>query len=103
MPDAMEKQQNLEQATQCLKALAHPIRLGILCALTTGEKNVQQLEAQLGASQSNISQHLSTMRNRMILTCRREGNQVFYQARDPRMFQLIEVLQAIYCKTDDHP
>lgn len=87
----------IDQASRCLKALAHPIRLAILCALKEGEKNVQELELRTGTTQSNLSQHLATMRDREILTARRAANQVFYNVRDPRMFELLALLQTIYC------
>ncbi len=93
----MEK---IVKAVRCLKALAHPLRLAILCALREGEKNVQELEGLTGTSQSNVSQHLATMRDKEILIARRDGNQVFYGVRDARMFQLIGILQEIYCKTE---
>lgn len=88
----------IEKACGCLKALAHPIRLQVLCALREGEKNVQQLEQLIGTTQANISQHLGQMRDRDILVTRKEGNQVFYSVRDNRMFEFVDLLQAIYCK-----
>jgi ArsR family transcriptional regulator len=88
----------IEKACGCLKALAHPIRLQVLCALGKGEKNVQQLEQLLGTTQANMSQHLGLMRDKEILIARKEANQVFYSVKDPRTFQLLELLQSIYCK-----
>jgi ArsR family transcriptional regulator len=90
--------EKIEQASRCLKALANPIRLAILCALKDGEKNVQSLEHLVGTSQSNISMHLATMRDKAILLSRKDGNQVFYRVKDERMFELLHLLQSIYCK-----
>ncbi len=90
----------LDQATRCLKALAHPIRLGILCSLQHGPQNVQSLVDALQTSQPNLSQHLSTMRDRNILTTKKQGNHVFYAVKDKRMFKLITLLQTIYCGDD---
>jgi DNA-binding transcriptional ArsR family regulator len=89
----------IDRACQCLKALAHPLRLQILCALREGEKNVQQLERLLGATQANMSQHLGVLRDKEILTSRKEANQVFYSVKDARTFQLLGLMQAIYCKS----
>jgi ArsR family transcriptional regulator len=86
-----------EQACSCLKALAHPIRLGILCALQHQERSVQELEQILGTSQSNMSQHLAVMKLKNILKARKEGNQVFYAVRDDRLFELIELLKTLFC------
>jgi ArsR family transcriptional regulator len=87
----------IEKATRCLKALSNPIRLAILCVLKDGEKSVQALEEAVGTSQSNMSTHLGTMRDKEILTSRREGTQVFYRVKDERMFQFLQLLQEIYC------
>ncbi len=88
----------VEKAAACLKALAHPLRLQVLCALRNGERNVQQLEQLVGTSQANMSQHLRLMKDKEILIARKEGNQVFYGVRDDRTFGLLDLLQAIYCK-----
>lgn len=87
----------IEKATRCLKALSNPIRLAILCVLKDGEKSVQALEEAVGTSQSNMSTHLGTMRDKEILVARREGTQVFYQVKDKRMFRLLKLLEEIYC------
>ena len=99
MSQLQEKQANIEKATACLKALAHPTRLQVLCALSEGEKNVQQLEQLLGTTQANMSQHLKLMKDKEILIARKEANQVFYAVKDERTFQLLELLQSIYCKS----
>ena len=92
------KQDKIEKASACLKALAHPLRLRVLCVLREGEKNVQQMEQFLGTSQANVSQHLGLMKDKEILVSRKEANQVFYSVKDPRTFELLDLLQSIYCK-----
>ncbi len=85
-----------EKVCRRLKALSHPIRLGILNVLRSGEKNVFQLEALMGTTQSNISQHLAQLRDKDILTTRKQANQVFYSVADPRTFNLLDLLQELY-------
>lgn len=85
-----------EKVCRRLKALTHPIRLGILNVLRSGEKSVHQLEALMGTSQSNISQHLAQLRDKDILITRKQANQVFYSVPDPRTFQLLDLLQELY-------
>lgn len=87
----------IKLASQCLKALAHPGRLAILCALREGEKTVQTLEKALGSSQSGMSMQLSTLRERGVLATRRQGTQIFYRVADERLFELLQVLQRIFC------
>lgn len=90
--------EDILRAVRCLKALAHPTRLGILCLLRDGEKTVHELQTLLECTQSNISQHLSIMREREILTARKESNQVFYGVKNPDMFRLLELLRDVYCR-----
>jgi len=54
-----------------LKALAHPIRLAIIEFLAKGEKSVPGIVEYVGTSPSNISKHLSVMKNVGILSDRK--------------------------------
>jgi DNA-binding transcriptional ArsR family regulator len=89
---------DIHRAVRCLKALAHPTRLGIICLLRDGEKTVYELQTLLGCSQSNVSQHLSIMRERDILTARKESNQVYYGVRNTELLQVLDLLKDVYCK-----
>ncbi len=71
-----------EQAAQLFSMLSTPIRLRILNTLCDGEKNVTSLLEAIPTTQSNLSQHLSTMFLAGILSKRREGNQMFYAIRN---------------------
>ncbi len=93
----MVPKKNIEQAVRCLKALAHPTRLGILYYLRNGEKTVYELQTLLECTQSNVSQHLGIMRERNILGTRKESNQVYYGVKNQEMFRLLDVLQEVYC------
>jgi len=60
--------------------MAHPLRLEILCILGgTTEVSVQDIVEQVGTSQSNISQHLSILREKGILASRKDANKVYYR------------------------
>lgn len=81
-----------------VKSMAHPLRLKLLCLIGEEEKPVQKLTEDISnTSQSNISQHLSHLLERKVLTNRKVGNQVLYRIRDKRLIQLIYTMQAIYC------
>jgi len=49
-------------ASQGLRAIAHELRLSVLCLLLDGPMCVHQLMEATGAAQSNLSQHLAKMR-----------------------------------------
>lgn len=89
--------QSAHAASEGLKALAHPTRLLAVCHIGDGEKAVGELEQFLGASQSAVSQHLGKLRDKGILTTRKDGNQVYYRIRDKKVLNLIGALQALYC------
>lgn len=88
---------NADSASEGLKALAHPIRLMAVCFIGAGEKKVGELEAYLGATQSNVSQHLAKLRDKDLLMTRKEGNQVYYRLKDKAVLNLIRSLQELYC------
>lgn len=93
------QERNIDQATRSLKVLAHPARLKILCALRTGEQTVQDLEYYTGLKQTTLSQHLSLLRSRDIVTSRREANFSFYRIANDRILELFELIKDIYCQT----
>jgi len=95
----MISEENLTRASRCMKALTHPIRLRIVDVLGEQEFNVQQLVEAVGTSQSNVSQHLTMMRDKGILSSRREGNQVFYSVGDCKILKLVSLMKETFCPT----
>jgi ArsR family transcriptional regulator len=89
--DAVEKiNENAENLARCLKAMAHPLRLKIILFLSDREKSVGEIEESVGSSQSNISQHLGIMRDKNLLTSRKDRNQIFYSLKDTRILPLVK-------------
>lgn len=89
--------QDIEQAARSLKAMAHPLRLKILCALGNREISVQDIVDMVGTSQSNISQHLGILREKGILVTRKHANRVFYRVGDKRTLRLIGMMREVFC------
>jgi DNA-binding transcriptional ArsR family regulator len=96
--DTNYKRDRLEKAARCLRTLAHPLRLMIINLLSQREFSVQELEKELGASQSSISQHLNLLKDKEILASRRAAQQVFYRLNDPRFMDLISLTRELFCK-----
>lgn len=94
--DVIPKEQ-ITTASEGLKAIAHEVRLSVLCQLMEGPLCVHDLIERTGASQSNLSQHLSKMRLMGILENEKRGQQVFYRIANPEFERLLTALQAIYC------
>ncbi|MDI3534684.1 MAG: hypothetical protein PWQ82_1049 [Thermosediminibacterales bacterium] len=68
---------------EILKALAHPLRLAIVDYLGDGEKCVCDIIDYLGEKQSNVSRHLSLLRQTGIVDTRKEGLNVYYSLKFP--------------------
>lgn len=81
-----------------LKAMAHPIRLEILCRLQGGELSVGELQATVQTTNGNLSQHLTILRNQGILACRREANFIYNRISDPQAAALTACLQSLFCR-----
>ena len=68
-----------ETAAQCLRTIAHPIRIRIIGFILPKEHSVQEISNTMGIKQPAASEHLRIMEARGILSRRREGKRVFYK------------------------
>ncbi len=78
------------------KALAHPLRIRILELLAEGNKNVNEIQILLGSEGSAVSQQLTVLRNKNIVTGTKDGNRVIYSLRDPMIIELLHVARQIF-------
>ena len=78
------------------QALAHPTRIAIVEQLRNGELSAGVLIERLNLEQANASQHLAVLRAKNILVNRKTGNQVFYSARDPLIFEVLDVMRRYF-------
>ena len=95
--DLIDKHEHIETAARALKAIAHPLRLKILCVLGGSEICVQEIVEAVGTSQSNISQHLAILRDKGVLQTRKDANRVYYRVGDQRTLQLIVLMRELFC------
>lgn len=93
----IDKDEDIMQASLAIKAIAHPLRLKILCVLAGNELSVQDIVENVGTSQSNISQHLAILRDKGVLATRKDANRVFYRIGDPRTLKLVEMMRDVFC------
>jgi DNA-binding transcriptional ArsR family regulator len=75
--------------------LANPKRLEIIDKLRDQELSVTELTEALEISQANLSQHLSLMRQRGIVTTRREGLNVFYRLSNPKIIKACDLMRQV--------
>jgi DNA-binding transcriptional ArsR family regulator len=86
---ADEPLRDLRSASDLLKALASPVRLGIVRELSQGGKYVHELVAALGVSQPLVSQHLRVLRNSRIVTTRRQAREIQYELIDDHIAHIV--------------
>ncbi len=79
-----------ERTADFFKALMHPVRLQILAILRGGEECVCHMVATLGLRQAYISQHLTVLREAGLVSVRRDGWNIYYQAIKPEVFDIID-------------
>ena len=95
--DLAAHHEHIQIAARALKAISHPLRLKILCVVSDQEVCVQDIVDAVGTSQSNISQHLAILRDKGVLTTRKDANRVFYRVADQRTLQLIIMMREVFC------
>jgi DNA-binding transcriptional ArsR family regulator len=81
---------------ELFKALSHPSRIRILELLREGEKSVSQLQLELGAEGSTVSQQLAILRMKNFVDTRRAGTVIYYRLRDPQINDLLDAARRIF-------
>ena len=87
----MPPKEEIEAASELLKAVGYPVRMSILSALAERELCVCDLQAILGMSQSAVSHQLRTLRAAHLVKPRREGKTVHYSLADNHVRKLLKV------------
>jgi ArsR family transcriptional regulator len=79
-------------------ALADSNRIMILYALADQALNVTEIAHTVGISQPAASRHLNVLRERGMVSARREGQSVLYFLNDERIIQALDLLRAVLAK-----
>ena len=80
---------------QLFRGFSDPSRLSLLEALAAGPRTVTELVAATGLSQSNVSNHLSCLRDCGLVVSEQQGRYVRYQVSDPRVNALLAMADAL--------
>lgn len=76
-------------AGELLKALASPLRIGIVTELAAGPRCVHELVDALGAPQPLISQHLRVLRGANVVRGDRRGREIAYSLTDDHIARIV--------------
>ncbi len=77
------------------KTLGNAKRIEILNALQNGELTVSKLVQIMGIPPANVSQHLAVMRQKGILTARREGSNIYYKVANVKVIKACNLMKEV--------
>lgn len=87
--------EKINNATNLLKGVAHPIRLSIMEVLKEVDKLcVTDIHQQIGVEQAVASQHLKILKDRGILDSYKEGKKSFYFIKNNNFKKLLDYIDA---------
>ena len=90
--------EKMEEAAYTLKAISNGTRLCVISILSENEEmNVSQLGEKLQCEQSLLSHHLTDMRAKGILNCRRDGKNCYYSLKNKQIVQIIDCIRTCNC------
>jgi len=88
-PNVEQPLADLQAASELLRALASPVRMGIVRELADSGKRVHELVAALGVSQPLVSQHLRVLRAYRIVTAHRQAREMEYRLADDHVAHIV--------------
>ncbi len=77
------------------KALAHGLRIEIIDVLGDSELGFMELQKKTTAAKSSLSQHLSVMVDKGILTQRKEGLNAYFKLSTPKVAEACRLMREV--------
>ncbi len=77
------------------KVFSNSTRLEILNLLRDKQLSVTELIEKTKLSQANISQHLSIMKFKGMVTSKREGKNIYYKLTNPKIIKAFDIIREI--------
>ena len=93
--DTNIEEKMFQMHAEVCKSMANPTRLKIMNLLREGEKSVEELRERLRLPKANLSQHLSILRQRRIVSTRRAGLNIYYKVANPKMIKACDILRQV--------
>lgn len=83
----------LLKTSQCLKIMAHPVRLKVAEILSSGERNVKDLSETCGIPHNQICEHLRLMQHCGLIKSRKQGHYVYYSLQGKKLMSLLNCVR----------
>lgn len=93
MPPMTEEEIILLHSYVC-EGIGDPKRLRLLYLVAERARNVTELTQALDVAQSTVSHHLRILRERGLVTTKRDGTSIYYSLSDSRILDAIEILRS---------
>ena len=84
----------LKEAAECLRTLAHPVRLRMVQMMLQGEFTVGDLAEACEIPSHMASEHLRMMQHCGFLTRRQDGRRIYYQVAEPAVKRIINCIES---------
>lgn len=81
------------EAAECLRTLAHPVRLRMVQLLLHGQYTVGELAKDCSVPDNVASEHLRLMQRCGFFTSERDGRRVYYQVAEPHLQNLMNCIE----------
>ncbi len=88
-------QHDYQREAAICKAFANPTRLQLVAMLERGDRWSAELQAGLGISKANLSQHLGVLKAAGVVGTRRDGKQLYCGLSMPEVKQAMMLLRAM--------
>jgi len=83
----------LEKAVSMLKAIAHPMRISIISLLEDGRRmTVTEIHEKLQIEQSTTSHHLGILKDKGVLSSKREGKNTHYFLKNENLGKILDCI-----------
>jgi DNA-binding transcriptional ArsR family regulator len=84
---------SLAEAAECLRTLAHPVRLRMVQLLLQGDHTVGELAEACDLPSHMASEHLGLMRDRGLLQSERQGRYIYYRIAEEGLRGIMQCIQ----------
>lgn len=82
------------EAAECLKTLAHPVRLRMVQLLLHGRYTVGEIAEDCGIPDNVASEHLRLMQRCGFFHSEREGRKVYYRVAESHLSNIMDCIES---------
>jgi ArsR family transcriptional regulator, zinc-responsive transcriptional repressor len=83
----------LQEAAECLRTLAHPVRLRMVQLMLRGRLTVGEIAEACDIPSHMASEHLRMMQHCGLLARRQDGRRIYYQVAEPTVERLMDCIE----------